>query len=145
MDCSVAKTLAVVGERWSLLVLRDAFYGVRRFEDLQRDLGIARNILADRLNALVAHGVLERRLYSERPPRYEYALTEKGRDLLPVMLALMRWGDRWEAGEKPPVTLAHTTCGHDTEPVMVCEHCHEELALSNIRAYPLRIPAGKPA
>ncbi len=93
-SCSVARTLDVVGDKWTLLVLRDAFYGVRRFEDFARDLGIARNVLTDRLGTLVDAGVLERRQYTEHPPRFEYRLTAKGRDLLPVLLTMMRWGDK---------------------------------------------------
>lgn len=142
MDCSVARTLAVVGERWSLLVLRDSFYGVRRFEDFQRSLGVARNILTDRLARLVEQGVLERRRYSERPERFEYAPTEKGRDLLPVLLSLMRWGDKWSI-EEPPLTITHTTCGHDTEAITVCKHCGEELTLKTVRAHPLPVPVGR--
>lgn len=128
MECSVARTLDVVGEWWSLLVLRDAFCGVRRFEDFQRSLGIARNILTDRLQTLVDDGVLERRLYQERPERYEYRLTDKGRDLYPVLLALMRWGDRWAADEMgPPMVLTHKACGHDVMPVLTCPECGEEV------------------
>ena len=141
MDCSVAKTLEVVGERWSLLILRDAFYGVRRFDDFQADLGVARNILTDRLKKLVERGVLERRRYEERPPRYEYKLTEKGRDLLPVVLSMMRWGNRWETSGEPPVTLSHMTCGHETEPVTVCSHCGDPLQLHNVRAEPIPVRA----
>ena len=141
MDCSVAKTLEVVGDRWSLLILRDAFYGVRRFDDFQADLGVARNILTDRLKKLVERRVLERRRYEERPPRYEYKLTEKGRDLLPVVLSMMRWGDRWEVSGAPPVTLSHTTCGHETEPVTVCSHCGDRLELYNVRAEPIPVKA----
>jgi DNA-binding HxlR family transcriptional regulator len=141
LDCSVARTLEVIGERWSLLILRDAFYGVKRFDDFQADLGIARNVLTDRLKKLVERGVLSRRPYEERPPRYEYRLTEKGRDLLPVVLSMMRWGDRWEATGERPVTLSHTTCGHETEPVTVCSHCGEELELRNVRAEPIPVRA----
>src|SRR3954466_13822696 len=96
-ECSIARTLEVIGDRWTLLILRDAFRGVRRFDDLQRDLGIARNILTDRLQKLVDHGVLMRRLYQERPPRYEYRLTRMGYDLSPALVALMRWGDQYLA------------------------------------------------
>jgi DNA-binding HxlR family transcriptional regulator len=139
LDCSIARTLEVVGERWSLLILRDAFYGIRRFEDFQRDLGIARNILTDRLQALVDRGVLERRPYEDRPPRFEYRLTEKGRDLLPVLLAMMRWGDRWESGGGPPVTLHHTACGNVTQASTVCSVCGEELVLRELRVDPIRV------
>ena len=137
LDCSVARSLEVVGERWSLLIVRDAIYGVKRFEDFQADLGIARNILTDRLKRLVEHGVLERTRYDERPPRYEYRLTEKGKDLLPVLLAMMRWGDKWFPGEMgAPVKLTHTTCGQVTNPVVACEHCGEELKRRDLRTEP---------
>ena len=94
MECSIARTLDVIGDRWSLMIIRDAFYGVRRFEVFQRDLGVARNVLTDRLNKLVDKGVLERRRYEDRPPRYEYRLTDRGRDLVGVVLVIMRWGDK---------------------------------------------------
>src|SRR5438093_5787947 len=113
MHCSVARSLDVVGEWWTLLVLRDAFRGVRRFEDFQRDLGIARNVLSDRLQTLVDHGILERRRYSDRPPRDEYRLTAKGLDLYPVIVGLLQWGDKWAADDGPPVILRHKACGHE--------------------------------
>ena len=141
MNCSIARTLGIIGERWSLLVLRDAFYGVHRFEDFQSGLGIARNVLTDRLGKLVAQEILERRQYEERPPRFEYRLTRKGRDLLPVLLALMRWGDRWEASDVPPAKLLHTKCGNVTHPVSTCAHCGEELLLQDVRVDP--IPSGR--
>lgn len=137
MPCSVARTLEVVGEWWSLLVLRDAFKGVRRFDDFQRSLGIARNILTDRLSTLVVEGVLERRLYQSRPERYEYRLTEKGRDLYPIIVGLMHWGDRWAADEMgPPVVLTHKACGHDGLPVMTCAHCGEQVDARAMRWRP---------
>src|SRR5215831_18369237 len=95
--CAIAAALSVVGDRWTLLILRDAFLGVRRFEDFRSRLGTTRHRLADRLRKLVEHGVLERVPYDERPPRFEYRLTEKGRDLYPVVVSLTRWGDRWMA------------------------------------------------
>jgi DNA-binding HxlR family transcriptional regulator len=100
-NCSVARALEIVGERWTLLIVRDAFLGLRRFEEFQTSLDIARNVLTDRLNHLVREGILERVAYSERPPRYEYRLTQKGRDLATPLLALMQWGDRY-LSEKPP-------------------------------------------
>lgn len=139
MECSIARALDVVGERWSLLILRDAFYGVRRFDDFQRDLGVARNILTDRLAKLVREEVLERIQYEQRPPRFEYKLTQKGRELLPVLLTMMHWGDRWSSDDSPPVTLTHTTCGHDTHGVLTCAHCGEELRRSELRVHPIRI------
>src|ERR1700745_1309563 len=106
--CSIASALEVVGERWSLLIVRDVFLGLRRFDEIQADRGIARNILHRRLQTLVDEGVLERRLYNDSPPRYEYRLTEKGIDLWPAMVALMQWGDR-HAGRTagPPVLIEH--------------------------------------
>lgn len=157
-ECSVARTLEVVGDKWTLLVLRDAFYGVRRFEDFARDLGIARNVLTDRLTRLVDAGVLERRKYEERPPRSEYRLTRKGRDLLPVILTMMHWGDTWEPeDEDGPVALVHDDCGATTHATMVCAACGGALTPSNIHVEPLppaideittardRARAGRPA
>ena len=139
-DCSIARTLDVIGDRWSLLILRDGFYGVRRFEDFQRDLGVARNVLADRLAKLVDRGVFERKQYAERPARFEYRLTAKGRDLLPVLLTMMRWGDDWEGEETgPPVKLHHVGCGHATHAILTCAHCRETLNLSNVYVDPNRI------
>jgi DNA-binding HxlR family transcriptional regulator len=135
--CSIARTVSILGERWTLVVLRQAFNGQRRFEDIQRGLGIARNILADRLQTLVAEGILERRRYQERPARYEYRLTEKGRDLYPVLVALMRWGDTYMAGEGgPPVVLVHERCGKATEPTLVCSQCGEPIDAREMRAEP---------
>lgn len=139
MHCSVARTLDAIGDKWSLLIIRDAFYGLRRFDDLRKDLGVARNILADRLGKLVDKGVLVRRQYEERPPRYEYLLTERGRDLVGVVLAMMRWGDTWTGAGDPPVTITHTTCGHVTEPVVACSHCREELRLGELLADPIPV------
>jgi len=132
--CSVAQTIEIVGERWSLLVLREAFFGVRRFDQFQRNLGIARNILAARLQALVGHGILERRLYQERPERYEYRLTQKGLDLYPALVSLMRWGDEYVNAEPgPPVVLVHKACGHDAAPQLTCSHCGEPIGPHDIR------------
>ena len=124
LSCSVARSLAVVGDRWTLLVLRDAFLGLRRFEDFQRDLGTSRHRLADRLKKLVDAGILDRVRYCERPPRFEYRLTEKGRDLYPVIVSLTRWGDRWMADAAgPPVELVHKGCGRQTMPSLACPEC----------------------
>lgn len=112
MNCSIARALEVVGEWWALLIVRDAFTGVRRFDDFQRNLGVARNVLAARLKRLVKQGVLERHRYSESPPRFEYRLTEKGLDLYPVIVSLLAWGDRWACGAKgPPVVLCDRETG----------------------------------
>ncbi|MPZ68931.1 MAG: transcriptional regulator [Actinobacteria bacterium] len=146
MECSVARTLETIGDRWTILILRDAFYGVRRFEDFRGDLGVASNILTDRLQKLVDREILEKRQYEERPPRYEYRLTEKGQELLPVILTMMKWGDRWaNSGSTPPVTLTHTTCGHVTEPVVTCSQCGEELRRRDLRAHPITVRGGNPS
>lgn len=137
-ECSVARTLDVVGDKWTLLVLRDAFYGVRRFEDFTRDLGIARNVLTDRLTRLVDADVLEKQQYSEHPPRFEYRLTSKGRDLLPVILSMMHWGDTWQSPDGDgPVDLVHDGCGQTTHAVPTCAECGEELTPFNVRVVPL--------
>jgi len=127
--CSVQSTLEIVGERWTLLVLRDAFSGRRRFDDFQRSLGCARNILSDRLATLVDHGLLRREPYREpgQRPRYEYRLTEKGMELFPVLVAIMRWGDRWAADDGAPVVVRHRDCDAPVEAVLRCEHGHEAL------------------
>jgi DNA-binding HxlR family transcriptional regulator len=126
-SCSVARAMEVLGERWTFLILRECFYGVRRFSDIQRNLGIARNILSTRLQAMVRHGILERRRYQEEPERYEYRLTHAGRELYPAVITIMRWGDRHLAGPAgPPVVLRHA-CGHEADALLVCGHCREEL------------------
>ncbi len=142
MECSIARTLEVVGEWWTLLVLREAFRGVRRFDEMQASLGVARNILTARLRTLEAHGIVERRRYQDRPPRFEYRLTGKGRDLYPVLVALMQWGDRYAVGvDGPPVLLIHTGCDHDANPVLTCGQCGEPVTARDIRAVDIRRPA----
>jgi DNA-binding HxlR family transcriptional regulator len=136
MNCSVAQTLEVVGERWSLLIIRDAFLGVTRFDDFQARLEISRNTLADRLGELVERGVLERRPYQDHPARYDYVLTEKGRDLWPVITAMRQWGDKWEAPQGPPVISVHRHCGHPLGAAMVCEHCGERVDSTSVRVLP---------
>ena len=131
--CTIARSLEIVGERWSLLILRQAFFGVKRFDQLQGSLGIARNILAKRLQTLVAAGILERHRYQDRPARYEYRLTERGRDLYPVVLALRTWGDKHATSHVgPPVTLIHKGCGNAMEGVVVCEHCGEPVTAHDV-------------
>jgi DNA-binding HxlR family transcriptional regulator len=124
---SVAQTLKVIGDRWSFMVIREAFFGARRFDDLQNKLGIAPNILTDRLDRLVAEGIFVRRKYQDLPERYEYPLTEKGKDLHGPLIAMLRWGDDWLARGKPPLILKHNECGHDFNPTVVCNHCREPL------------------
>jgi DNA-binding HxlR family transcriptional regulator len=127
MNCSVAQCLELVGEWWSLLIVRDAFLGVTRFDDFQARLGISRNILNQRLSRLVDSGVLKRVPYQDHPPRSEYRLTDKGRDLWPVVNAMRQWGDRWAAPDGPPVRIRHAACGRVVKAVPVCSHCGEPL------------------
>lgn len=135
MPCSIARALSVVGERWTVLILREAFNDVRRFDALHEHLGIARNVLAARLGGLVEEGVFERHRYQHAPPRYEYVLTDKGRALYPVILALLHWGDDWMAEEAgPPVRLSHRGCGQRTAPITVCSECGEPLWPEEVRA-----------
>lgn len=134
--CSLAAALEVIGERWSLLIVRDVFVGLRRFDEIQADLGIARNVLQARLTRLVDQGVLERGLYQERPPRYEYTLTDKGLDLWPTMVALMQWGDRHAAPEGPPVLLEHRGCGGMVDEHRTCDRCGARLSVRDVRALP---------
>jgi|SRR5690606_15402536 len=127
--CSLARTLSVVGDRWTLLVLRECFLGVRRFDDFEQRLGVTRHVLADRLKKLVEAGVLAKVAYQERPKREEYRLTEKGLGLHPVLMSLVQWGDRYMSGaEGPPIRHRHKACGQQMHGVLVCSECGEPLA-----------------
>jgi DNA-binding HxlR family transcriptional regulator len=133
--CSVAGTLELVGERWTLLIVRELLMGVHRFDDLQHDLGIARNVLQARLTRLVAHGLVGRDVYQEHPPRFEYRLTEAGLELWPVIVALMQWGDRHLAKpDGPPVTLEHRDCGGAVDGHLCCERCGARLGPRDVWA-----------
>ena len=126
--CSIARTLEVLGERWTLLVIRDVFNGRRRFDQIQENLGVARNVLATRLAWLVEEDILEKRPYQERPPRYEYFLTQKGLDLWPVMISLLHWGDRYLSAEGgPPMVVRHKRCGGEIDDHFTCEDCGERV------------------
>ena len=133
LNCSIAQSLDIVGEWWTLLVLRNILMGQRRFEAIQADLGIARNILSDRLSTLVDNGVLERVKYQDSPPRYEYRLTEMGSELFDVLMTLMAWGDKWLSPDGPPLLLVHEECGETTRPVLTCEHCGEPLTARTVK------------
>ena len=133
MACSIARTLDVVGEPWSPLIIRDVYVGITRFDDIQRDLGISRKVLTQRLNWLVDHDILTRRPYSERPPRSEYVLTDKGLEFCDVLLVINAWGDRWTAGpEGPPVRHRHRACGRLTHVEMRCVACGDPLRAADI-------------
>ena len=142
LDCSIQRTLDVIGDRWTLLIVRDLFRGVRRFSRIQEDLGIAKNLLADRLTALVDADIVEKVVYQERPVRHEYRLTAKGRALSPALVALMRWGDEWYSGGRAPTELVHDACGTRLELQPWCTNCNEPvdpLSISS-RPGPGRIP-----
>jgi len=143
--CSAARALEVVGERWSLLIVRNAlFAGATRYSDFQKRLGIATNILKTRLDGLVDAGIMQRHRYSENPDLFEYLLTEKGRELVPVILALTEWGDRWMAPGGPPVLYSHTACGGDISLRTVCVDCGEVQDPAEVQARPgPGMPAGR--
>ena len=135
--CSIAGALEVVGERWSLLIVRDVFLGLRRFDQIQANLGIARNVLQARLERLIEQGVLERTPYQERPLRYEYRLTEKGIDLWPIVVSLMQWGDRYTPPPGgPPVVLEHRDCGGRIDEHRICERCGARVGAREASAEP---------
>jgi DNA-binding HxlR family transcriptional regulator len=136
MACSIARTLDVIGEPWSPLVLRDVYVGMNRFDQIQEDLGISRKVLTERLNHLVTHGILERRPYDNRP-RFEYHLTPKGMELFEVLMVMVRWGDRWLAGAAgPPVLYRHHTCGEISSVALRCATCGEPMHAANIDVLP---------
>lgn len=140
-ECSISRTLAVIGDRWTLMILRDCFLGIRRFEGFQARLGISRTIVTDRLKLLTAEGVLSKTAYQDRPTRYEYRLTDKGLQLHPVLMAIVHWGDRNYAGEAgPPVLHRHKACGHDFHPVMTCSECGEPVTAREVDAHRVRGP-----
>jgi DNA-binding HxlR family transcriptional regulator len=135
--CSIARTLDIVGEWWTPLVLRDIAYGIQRFGELQEDLGISANILSDRLDALLSDGLLETHIYQQRPQRHEYRLTEKGAELIPALLALMQWGDRWTWPQgRGPVRVLHEQCDHEVRVEVRCPHCEREMTPGELRAKP---------
>ena len=144
MRCSVARALEVVGEWWTPLILRDVWLGVRRFDDIAEDLGISRNLLAGRLDGLVAAGIVERRPYQEHPPRHEYHLTEAGLDLIPILMALTAWGDRHATHpDGPPVRFVHDECGAECTAEVTCSSCGRPVSAGTVTVRPG--PGGAPA
>jgi DNA-binding HxlR family transcriptional regulator len=137
MRCSLARGLDLIGDWWSPLILRDLFLGVTRFDELVEDLGISRNLLTRRLRALLASRIIDRVAYQRRPVRYEYRLTEAGRDLVPVLMALMAWGDRWAAPkEGRPIMFRHGRCGCEFTPRVTCSECGQPLDVHDLIALP---------
>ncbi len=135
-DSSIQRTLDVIGDRWTLLILRDVFRGVRRFSQIQSGLGIAKNLLTDRLGALVEAGIVEKVPYQDRPVRHEYRLTDKGRALSPALVALMRWGDEWCGDRDVPTELVHDACGTRLELQPWCVECNEPVVPTAISSRP---------
>jgi DNA-binding HxlR family transcriptional regulator len=143
---AVGLAVDVLSDRWTFLILREAFFGVRRYGQMQRNLGIARNVLADRLRRLVADGMLERVRYRTDPDWYEYRLTERALDLYPVIVGLMRWAERHLAGaDDGRLVLVHRGCGHPAEPELVCGHCHEPLTARDVEVGPVARAGGRAA
>ncbi|MET9337825.1 helix-turn-helix domain-containing protein [Nonomuraea sp. NPDC003804] len=136
MHCSIAQAVGVVGEPWTPLILRDLFLGVRRFDELAQDLGISRNLLTARLERLVEAGVVERRPYQERPVRHEYHLSEAGREIVPALVTLMAWGDKWSTPPGGPPALLRHSCGELFTPVVTCPHCGGEATAETITVLP---------
>ncbi|WP_067825081.1 winged helix-turn-helix transcriptional regulator [Nocardia inohanensis] len=133
--CTVARTVDLIGDWWTPLILREACYGATRFDEFERILGLSRNVLTQRLTRLVEEGMLDRVQYQERPVRHEYLLTDQGREFFPVIAAMMAWGDRWLAPEAgAPVVLHHDACDHDTHAEVVCAHCREPLRQQDVSA-----------
>jgi DNA-binding HxlR family transcriptional regulator len=145
--CSIARSLEVIGERWTLLIVRDVMNGNRRFDELQKGLGVARNVLAARLQRLVEENILERRSYQTSPERFEYFLTEKGLDLWPALVALLAWGDRHSpAPNGPPMLIVHKECGGAVSDRGICERCGDVLHARDARPLPgpgLETPSGE--
>lgn len=137
MHCSIGQSLERIGEWWTPLIVRDIFLGLHRFDDLAENLGIARNLLTRRLETLVEGGIVERRAYQERPRRHEYHLTEAGHDLVPVLMALMAWGDKWATpAGGPPVLLVHDECGAQFTPQVCCSACGKPARTAEVTALP---------
>jgi DNA-binding HxlR family transcriptional regulator len=133
MACSIARALDIAGEPWSPLIIRDVYVGITRFDELQRDLGISRKVLTQRLNWLVERGMLERRPYSTHPPRSEYALTPMGLEFCDILLVMTAWGDRWTAGQEgPPALHRHQACGEITHVHLACDHCGQALTAADV-------------
>lgn len=132
--CSVARALSVLGDRWTMLIIRNAFMGIRRFDDFQENLGVTRHVLSDRLKRLVEQEILVKAPYVDRQERFEYRLTQKGLDLYPILLAMTHWADQYmDNGEGSPVEYVHQHCGQTFQPLMVCSCCHEPIHAKQVK------------
>ncbi len=130
---SVSRALQIIGDKWSYMVVREALFGKRRYDQILCELGIAPNILTDRLSRLVEQGVFDRQLYQQAPERYEYVLTDMGRDLYGPIVAMLAWGDKWLSNGKPPLLLRHKTCGHDFRAEVICDQCHKPIVAADMK------------
>jgi len=132
--CSVARVAEIVGDSWTILIIRDSVQGLTRFDEFQRSLNVARNTLSDRLGKLVEAGLMKKRFYQDNPPRYEYVLTEMGKDFFPALAALRAWGDRWlDRGEGAPVSLHHYPYGHELTTAVVCTTCGQQVIHEDVQ------------
>ena len=135
--CSIARTLSVMGDRWTMLILRNCFMGTRRFDDFQAHLGVTRHVLSERLKRLVEHGILVKTPYVDRQERFEYRLTDKGLELYPILLSMANWADKWmDQGAGAPMLYQHTSCGKIFKPVLICSECGEPIAAKQVRVQP---------
>lgn len=132
--CSIARTLSILGDRWTMLILRNAFMGMRRFDDFQQNLGVTRHVLSERLKRLVEHGILAKAPYFDRQERFEYRLTDKGLELYPILLSMSKWADKWmDEGQGAPIQYVHKSCDKPFQPVLVCSECGEEIHARQVK------------
>lgn len=132
--CSIARTLSILGDRWTMLILRNAFMGMRRFDDFQQNLGVTRHVLSERLKRLVEHGILAKAPYFDRQERFEYRLTDKGLELYPILLSMSKWADKWmDEGQGAPIQYVHKSCEKPFQPVLVCSECGEEVHARQVK------------
>jgi DNA-binding HxlR family transcriptional regulator len=137
LEDSVGAAAELLGDRWTFLILREAFFGTRRFNEFAQNLGLSRNILSNRLKMLVSQGIFEQHPYGPSKARNEYRLAQAGRDIFPIVVALLQWGDKYLAGSRgPSIVLKHTRCGNDTDPLLICRACHEPIELDEILPTP---------
>ncbi|CAM4296418.1 winged helix-turn-helix transcriptional regulator [Acinetobacter pragensis] len=132
--CSIARTLSILGDRWTMLILRNSFMGMRRFDDFQQNLGVTRHVLSERLKRLVEHGILAKTPYFDRQERFEYRLTVKGLELYPILLSMSKWADKWmDEGQGAPIQYVHKSCDKPFQPVLVCSECGEEVHARQVK------------
>lgn len=139
IDCSIARTMSILGQPWTALILRDLFIGISRFDQLREHLGVSRKVLTERLAHLVAVGIVDRQAYTERPPRFDYHLTERGWELCDVLLVITAWGDRWTtSSDGPPASIRHISCGAIVTAELTCSHCTQPLSAAQVQVIPRR-------